>query len=239
MPAPDIQFSATVNDAQLDRKIIEFAVATQRSVKDLGEQVIKGLVKDVIEITPPYSGRDRSATRAKRVGELAVYRDLALMGFSPVTIKGYREINTVFGRKVAPVRVKTKPNPRFADPESHRRARLASKHGGRPTRGGKQAFYVDKRLFTPMRNRLIKEVGRLAAGWIPAAQRLGVAVPAFILRHAGDNHGGSIEISYANGIQIRAVNHMPGGAATIAADTQRRIEAAKGYAIGKLTRQLE
>lgn len=241
MSAPDIQFSATVNDTQLDRKIIEFTLATGRTVRDVGNTVIKGIVRDVIDITPPASGKANK--QAQRAGEGGINADLYLMGFVPKQIKGYKEYkDTFWGHKLKePLRIKTKPNPRFADPDAFHATRLRRKFEAnrkRASRGGTQAFYVSESKFKAMRRRLYREVGKLAAGWVPAADRLGVSVPSWIRRH-GSGNGGSISITYENGIRFRATNHFPETAAKEGTALQRRIEFVKVEAIRKLRDQLE
>lgn len=236
MPASNsLTLKAAWNDAELDRHIIDFSRAADRSVVDVGRTVAKGMVTDIIAITPPAS-KGAQGVAAKRAGEGAIMRDLGAV-FAPVRIKGYRTITTVFGRKIKkPVRVPTTEH--WPDVISIYHERSHRRHGGRMTRGRKQAYYVSRAKLTSLATGLKAKVGTLAAGWIPAALELGAKVPAFIMRHAGKAHG-TIQITYEKGILIRAINHFPGNAGELAADVQRRVEAVKGYAIGKLKRQLE
>jgi hypothetical protein len=231
--------TADLVDTGLSQHIQEFAAGTDRAVEDVSRQAMKGLVRYAIDLTPPSTGIANK--EAQRRGERAIMRDLSSMGFEPVTIKGYREIKTVFGHDLAtPVRVPTKENPRFADPESFRRSRLASKHGGRPTRGGPQAFYVDRRKFRPMVTRLFAEVGRLASGFYRAARELGVAVPSWISRHGQDRGTGVELVKQGPLISLRVTNHFPEGIANeIYEGTLRRLEAAKHYVANDFARQLE
>ncbi len=244
----------SIDTSQLERKIREFAAATDREVNDVARQQMKlaiqgsGRIPGIFDITPP-AGNGVQGVAAKRAGEQAIVRDLGLMGFEPVTIKGYRQINTVFGHKLKdPIRVKTKLNPKFADPKIHHHSRLLAAKGrrGRITRGGgkkgvwggAQAFYADRVKFNAFKRNLLSHVGRLAAGWIPAALELGARVPAFILRHAGSNHG-TIEISYTDGIEIRITNHFPDSASKEASATQRRADYIIGLRVSSLARQLK
>lgn len=237
MTAPTLQLTATWRNEELDRQIYDFHAATGRAVPEIGQQVSKGMVQDILDITPPGS-QGNTGQRAKRIGELAVSRDLGAV-FAPVTVKGFRMITTVFGRHIAtPVKVKTKEEFPAGDMDVIHRLRLASKHGGKVTRGRRKAYYVSRTKLRSLRARLVREVGALAAGWIPAALALGARVPAFIMRHAGRAHG-TIQIDHSNGIRITAINEFPAGTADLAADTQRRVEYVKGYAIGRLKRQLE
>jgi hypothetical protein len=99
-----------------------------------------------------------------------------------------------------------------------------------------------------MKTRLYKQIGKLAAPWLPAIRALydGALpgwVPAFIKRHEGDVAGRS---RYAMNFDpdqgklfIRIVNVMPDTANNEAEATQRRIEAAKGYRINAIRRGLQ
>ncbi len=233
--ATTIRPIATWNDKELDLHILQFSQATDRTIEDVSRQVAKGMVTDVINITPP-SRAGVTGPSAKKSGESAIMRDLGAV-FDPVRIKGCREITTVFGRKIAnPVRVPTKEL--WPDVPAIYKERSARRHSGRMTRGRKQAYYVSKSKFTSLANTLKAKVGQLAAGWIPAALELGSTVPAFIMRQAGKSSG-TIQVIHEKGILIRAVNHFPETAGALAADVTRRIESVKGYAIGKLKRQLE
>jgi hypothetical protein len=232
--------TAQLVDTGLSRHIEDFAAATNRTVPDVSRQAMKGMVRYAIDLTPPATGGANKA--AQRAGERTITRDLGLMGFEPVTLKGHRDIKVVFGHVLAhPVRVKTKENPKFADPEAFRRSRLSSLHGGRPTRGGKQAFYVARSKFNAMQKRLFAEVGRLASGWVPAARELGVSVPAWIARHGGADRGTTVEqVSEGSKLSLRVTNHFPDTVPNkIYDDTLRRIEAIKGYVANGFRRQLE
>lgn len=225
----------TIHDEQLHRTIVEKSRVCGTTVKEETRTVFKGIVRDAIAYTPPGSAGAQGKD-AQRSGEAAINRDLNRMGFAPVTIKGKRTITQAWGRPIAPVTVPTKENPRFADPDAFHLARLASKHGGRVTRGGAQAFYVDRRKFAAMQKRLFAEVGKLASGWVRAAQQLGVPVPAWISRH-GTGRGSDLQVvETPDTISLRVVNYFPDQAP--ADEMARRITALKGYALERLKRQM-
>lgn len=237
-------YHATVKDDQLTAKIHEFVAATGRAVKEVTREAIKGMVKDALTYTPPGSSDARSAKKAQQAGEGAVMRDLNLMGFAPVPIKGYKEYkDTFWGHKLkAPLRIKTKLNPKFDDPLAIHKARIAAARGrgGRVTRGGKQAWYVPLNKYRALQLNLLFHVGRLASGWVPAALELGINVPKFIKRHGGADRGTTVKIQ-ANGdrVTMTVVNHFPDTASDIAADVERRIERFKQYRINAFSRQLK
>lgn len=238
-------FTASADTSQLDRKIREMAAATGRTVEDVARQQMKLLVRDVMAITPPGSA-GVSGRAALKAGENAIDRDLGRMGFKPVALKGFRTITHVPAGHVkgevvsiAAVRVKTRENPRFADPDAFHASCLLSRHGRKVTRGGRQGFYVDQRKFKLMRARLFAQIGRLAAGWIPAADALGVAVPAWIRRHAGSARGTFSVSNSASRITIEAVNQFPDTASELAAATRRRINFAIAKRLTNITAQLQ
>jgi hypothetical protein len=238
MPAPSIQLKVIeIRDAELQRHIVQVARAAGKTVKEETRTVFKGMVRDAIIYTPPASQGARGKS-AQRQGEAAISRDLKRMGFAPIQLKGYRTITQAFGRPIKPVRVKTKENPKFAEPDVFHLARLAAKSGGKVSRGRAQAFYVSKARFNAMVRRLYAEVGRLASGWINAANQLGVPVAAWISRHGG-GRGSNIDIQETDErITMRVVNHFPDTAESEAAEMIRRIATLKTYAIGRLKRQL-
>jgi hypothetical protein len=97
---------------------------------------------------------------------------------------------------------------------------------------------VSRSKFTSMANRLKKQVGRLASGWVNAAQQLGVPAPFWILRHGG-GRGSQVQIVETAGkIRMRVVNHFPDTAGEEAAGIIRRIARLKEFAIGRMKRNL-
>jgi hypothetical protein len=244
------QLVITGRDEELNRAIIEKTVALGTGLADEFKSQMILLARDVINITPPAGGKaNRGAYEA---GEGAINRDLFLMGFVPVEIKGHRTITMAFGRPIAPVTVETHPNPKFDDPDSFHHARLlaSGKQGrrGRASRGGAQAFYVAKGKFAAMKTRLYKEIGKLAAPWLPAIRQMNGGalpywVPAWIARHEAEVSGRAhyaMNFDPAQGkMFIHFVNSMPDSASEVATDTQRKIESAKGYRINAIRRGLE
>jgi len=135
----------------------------------------KGGIRDAIKITPPG---------AKRLGEHTVTSEV-LTVFTPVVIKGYRTIKKVFGRTLKkPVRVKTvEKHPDVWAVYGQRLDRKQATGRKRIGRGRKQAYYADEKKLKAMTKKRHSGVGRLASGWLPAAQKVGVKVPAWIARH--------------------------------------------------------
>lgn len=238
-----IQLKADLSE--LNNKIARFAQATGRAAEDIARQAMKSMVRFAIDYTPPGSASS-TGLAAKRRGEAAVTRDLHLMGFEPVQIKGRKVYtDTFWGHKLKKrLVIPTKINPKFADPDAIHKARLlASKKPGRrgvASRGGKQAWYVDKRLFAALKTRLFGEVGRLASGWVRAAKQLGMNVPAWIARHSETfGRGTDVRTRVVNHVvTLTVVNSFPDTANDVYEDTIRRVPYWTFYATENLDRQL-
>ena len=209
----------SVEYKQLSRKINQFAVATGRTREDISRQVLKNMVTSATKFSPPGSA-EATGKAAQRKGEGAIQRDLKKMGFQPVDIKH-------------------KENPIFAEPDAFHHKRLQQAQGGIVSRGGKQAFYVSKSKFTAMVKRLFEEVGKLSSGWTLAAAELGVPLPSWVSRHAGEGRG-DVKLSRQQNITtMTAVNHVPGKASAVYAEMLRRKAYWVSYARGSLDRQLK
>jgi hypothetical protein len=213
--AAGIKFNVNVIDSGLQAKILQMSRATGRTVKEETRTAMKGMVKYVMDYTPPGSQKG-TGSAAKQIGEAAITRDMGKL-FIPVTLKGKRP-------------------EKWPDPHALHRKAMAETGGAKLHRPLVQ-YYVDRAKITSLTNLLKPRVGMLAAGWRQGAETLGVAVPAWISRHAGS--GSPLLIAEtANKITMGIVNHMPSTAAVIAAQTQRLVLSAKTAAIGKLKRQL-
>lgn len=231
--------SLTIDFSEGERHIQDFVAATGRETKDVHRQFFKGMVREGMNIVPPSSG-GVTGVSAKRAGEAAIGRDLNLMGFNPVQIKGFRVITQAFGHPINPVRVPTKLNPKFADPEAFHRQRLRSKHGSKVSRGGSQPFFADRSKFAPLKTRWMGEVGKLASWLVPAANTLGVPVPSFIKRWAGSGRGTELQvIETENSYGLKVVGHFPETAQQEANEVERRLVAVQRYAGNALARQLK
>jgi hypothetical protein len=217
MAAPAIKFNVNVIDRGLQAKINQMSAATGRTVKEETKTVMKGLVKYIMDYTPPGSAQG-TGSAAKGAGEAAIARDLGKL-FRPVTLKGKRK-------------------EQWPDPHSlHHKAMIEA--AGAKLHAPLVKYHVDKAKITSLKNILRPHVGLLASGWASGAATLGVPVPAWIARHSGAGRGtGLIITETANKITMRIVNHMPNTAGVIAAQVQRLILSSKIAAIGKLKRQL-
>jgi len=211
-----IKFTVRVNDTLLQRKIIQMSRATGRTVKDETRRTMKGIISDVIDFTPPSSQKTHGLA-ARAAGEVSIVRDMKKL-FIPVTLKHKRP-------------------EQWPDPHAlHHEAMVQA--GGNPVRTPTVKFHVDKAKITSLKNLLRPNVGRMASGWVAGAQALGAPVPAWIARH-GTGRGSNLLVTESDTkIVMQVINHFPGTADKLAAQTQRLVAFAKKAAIGSLTRQL-
>jgi hypothetical protein len=244
MIAPAIKFTVSMKDYGLQDTIVQVARAAGRTVKEQTRLVMKYMVRIGLQINPPGSA-GVSGKNSQRAGEGAIMRDVNRIGFVPVQIKGFRMQTVAFGRKIKPVKVMAHGKflkeelPSQESVDALHRLRLTRKHGARVTQGRAKPYWVRKSYLTALRIRLFKEVGMLSSWLIPAARTLGVAIPAWIARHAGSGRGTELQvIETENKISMRVVGHFPDTAAAEADETQRRLDAQKQYAVNNLKRQL-
>lgn len=170
----------------------------------------------LLQITPPASAGS-TGTAAKRAGESAIAKDLAAI-FTPVRLK-YK-------------RPEIYPNVS----EIHRRLFL-TKVAGRTLRSdkGRGSYYVDGAKLKALALALKKNVGKLASGWAAAANRLGVAVPAWIARHGGGR--GQIRVALtAPRYEVEMTCICPPNAPS--AELERRVPYAIKYATARAEREI-
>jgi hypothetical protein len=209
----------TVDTSALNRSLSRFAAATRRDASDVAHQAMRGILKTVIMITPPGTGPNDTATAAKKRGEAKVESDIRKM-FKPERVwAGPARRSTAGGR----IQIKAK----------HQAGR--SPRTGRVL-GGKRRKVIpvpEADLTAYIRDRK-KKVGILMSGWKPAAERMGVSMPAWARRHSGPGH---ITIKQGqNGISLIAENSVSYGR-TIR-DIDRRLAWAVAFQRNKTERQL-
>ncbi len=237
-------FKVSFNDTALRASIVQIARAAGRTLKEQTRLVMKYMVRQGFEITPPAG--NSTGKEAQRAGEGAIRRDLYLMGFVPVTIKGYRMQTQAFGHSIIPVKVLAHGDflkeevSSQAETDIIHRLRLASQHGGfGVTRGRAKPWFIRKSYVSALRSRLYGEVGRLASWLVPAAITLGVPVPAWIARHGFTGRGTELQVNETETkISMRVTGHFPETTGSLADEVQRRIDYLKLYAINALKRQL-
>ena len=207
--------------------LVQFAQLSGKSFQDSLLQAARNSVEFAIKITPPASnagvgGGLDSGMEAKRRGEAAIRRDLH-HAFSPVKIKGKRK------EKISSSDLVT----------IHRRLLAAKRPGSPMKRDRGQPYYVDVRKLLAYERDLKRNVGKLASGWVSAAQTLGArSVPAWVSRHGTGR--GAVEVQLAGSqIFVTALNVLSSRApAWVQPETQRRARKAQEYGHNSLATQL-
>lgn len=168
------------------RDVGRFALLTGRSFGEELKTQAKGVMKNIVKVTPPFHGGLKIAD-ARRAGENAISRDLTRI-FRSVPLKGSRRVTHLFG----------KPHPAapWIVPEKERHPDVLGiyEQTKRLDRKGRRAryekpLYVDELKYNALQRRLEKRVGFLGGGFAMAATGLGVPLPAFMKRHAGSAPG--------------------------------------------------
>jgi hypothetical protein len=101
-----------------------------------------------------------------------------------------------------------------------------------------QPYYVDVRKFRALEDKLRSHVGRLASGWVSAAQAVKAAVPAWISRHGASRGAVSMDLE-SNDLYFEAVNYASNVPVFIATETQRRINYATKYQAAAMNREMQ
>jgi hypothetical protein len=143
----------------------------------------KGVMKEVIANVPPAAGK--ADLTAKRIGERAVERDIGKLF---VAASGQR-------RPAAPVAMES----------IHQSARTDKGRVGGRSRGRNRHRVTQTALKAYLRDAK-KDVGKLAAGFVPGANAVGYRPPAWIARHSAP---GSVSLSItSHSIRFRAINSV-------------------------------
>lgn len=184
----------------------------------------RGVVRRAIAVMPPASasgvaGGLDSGSQAKVRGFKAIDRDLNRI-FVPVKLKGKRK-ERISGAEMVRIHAR----------------HLRYKRPGAPMRRYGGPYYVDARKFKALGDKLRTHVGRLASGFVAAAQALRVAVPAWIARHGPARGTVQIELT-GDTLYLEAVNYAPKVPSFIRTETQRRINYAIGYQANAMNREL-
>lgn len=184
-----------INDDRLSSAFAVWAGNGRRGLRAAGRFQLRLLVRDTIRITPPNMG-----TMSKVAGEKRIRR----------------ELNGIMRESRSPV----------AEDPAAIHARYRRRRGGRVLTNLRRENSDGRhhvRGLRPYIETVLKLVGLLAAGWLAAAQSLGLNVPPWIARH-GSGHGRYIEAETLDGIRFRVENRVPFAGAV--AGLRRRFQAA-------------
>lgn len=247
--------SSSFDMTQLRGAIQRSGGFVKKSKRELITTAAKGFVKDIIAITPPAS-KGVTGAAAKKAGEGAVAADVARI-FTPTSEQGIADFRALFGEES-----QTDFAHRGAKPVGTVRARILSLsemtewHRRRRRKDGR-VKQVNRDVTTGLKKKdlagldtgivsfadfqrftrtLQKNVGILAAGWVPAALKLKVSVPAWVKRH-GTGSGNIVEISAAGRFRLELSNEVT--YVGNVQDYERRIQKAINYQARKLDRQTD
>ena len=164
--------------------LVKMLSQSKRSSKAVIEEQAKGVIKNVIRITPPAQSTKESLGTAKKYGKLKIAADInkVLVGV-PVKQADATSIDEI----------KTE----------HRNARK----GGQINQEKSRKLRVPKTMLNEYIRKQQKKAGRLAAGWAAAAQRFGVPLPAWIASHTTPS--GVKVIASSSKFGMRASNRSP------------------------------
>lgn len=223
--------TVTAKLAPLIRDLKKIPAQFNRVAKELVDTESRGFIRDAVQATPPFHVKAAhtadnpgkfatvTGTEARKAAERKIESEASLI-FVGVTLKGKRTITQAFGRPLkTPVTVPTKE--RHPDPikiwDERTRRRFATKRKTL-TRGQKAPYYVSSPKLAKAIALKKKNIGKLAAGWAAAAEKLNVKLPAWIKRH-GTSRGavqirlGSMsysviirnDVPYGDALQLQAI----------------------------------
>jgi len=182
-----MQVQIEFNDRQFVSNMARMAAYSRREIGEVLREQARGYVRRVVGMTPPQ-GASVKGGAAKKALEGRILSDLNGL-FAPVRLKGKRpeahpDLLSIFHAQ----RLLTHKSP-------VRRA------------GASPRYYVDQRKFRRLHRDLKLHVGRLAAGWNAAGDKLAVPRPAWIRRHSRGE--GYATIRLGEQAQIEVANTVP------------------------------
>lgn len=213
----------TANLAPLLRDLRRYKGEFERTMKEVVDTEARGFVKDAVEATPPFHAKSFArgkqsvakyqtvtGTMAKRAGEKRVEADIDSI-FQGVKLKGKRVIASAFGKPLKrKVTVETvEKHPDLDAIYDARLGRKFAKGAKKISRGQRAAFYVSSVKLGVLKAERKKRVGKLVAGWAPAAARLNVRLPSWVTRHRG--RGGVVLRVTRGGYSVVISNKVPYG----------------------------
>lgn len=217
---------------------------TSKTIEDEMLSQSKGVIREVLSITPPAQrgeGVKLMGVAARRAGEARIDADLRGV-FQGVKIRGFRMVPHLFGDrspevgKKPPYRVATKEKHLNVEGIYNARQASRSRRGKKSlTRGQRAPYYVDEKKLDALARKLKGNVGKLAQGFKPAADRLGLAMPVYA--RGQHNAPGSIDIDFKpNHLRIVFTNNVSYSA--LVPDMPRRMQWAVDQQARKIERQL-
>jgi len=170
---------------RFNKALVAYAENSKRDITTIMQQQAKLIVRNVIEMTPPGK-RGVKGKKARKLGEATVRADINRL-FTPV--RKQSEVDVGANMKAI-----------------HEGARAAGKNGRVPKRVVKTR--VKSGEFKEYLKSKLDNVGKLAGGWNPAAQKFGWNPPQWIKRHGASP--GSAKVSADDkAIKVKMINKVP------------------------------
>lgn len=241
-------FTTNVDTSGLNEALNLFAKEARKGMNDVLPKEVGIMVGHMIALTPPAAGRGQAmsdsggiTTEAKKRGEASVKADIATL-FPTTRLKPERvygmiengfEWGTGRGKKIIRDYAES-----ISDLERiHNFARSPKTGRVRTGQTGANMALVKSTLRTRYMKQKAKNVGRLNAGWLKAANKLKTskrATPAWIRRH-GEQAGGVQFRTSKSGLTITVSNRMR----YMPRDMEKRTARAINRRIYGLTKALE
>jgi hypothetical protein len=201
-----LTLTQTRND--IEPSLARWAVAMRRTGGQAVAEGMRRITRQVIAITPPASA-GTTGREAYQQGRGAISRNLQAA--------------------LIPVRLKRKRREQHPDVAAAYRARRVFSERRAGVRVGRVAkAYVDIVKYRALLRDKSARIGRMASGWLAAAEGLAVAVPAWIKRH-GAVRGRFQRIEHGTRFGLVATNFAPNVPPHIRGEMARRIPYAVRY----------
>lgn len=172
--------------AEFSGMLEQWSTRSKKSTSAVMAQYSKLLIKEVVNVTPPGSEKAQGLV-AKKLGENTVKNDIARL-FQKVR-KTTKKPGEVHSAAEIPVIHKRHRN---------KRGRVSKRVASHPVYTEDYNAYLKLKLAS---------VGKLAAGWAPAAIRLGAPIPAWVKRHTSP--GDVLVQDTPDYYLVRATNRVP------------------------------
>lgn len=150
-----------INSGGFEAALAKSIALSKRGSLEVIREAAKGVIKNVIRVTPPGRSTKSPITSAAKGARAKVAADI-LKVFAGVPAKGAR-VRDVDAMK--PI---------------HRRQRVE----GQVVKPPSSKITVSKTVLAEYIKRQQGKIGRLAAGWKEAAQEFGVSLPAWVTKHS-------------------------------------------------------
>lgn len=212
----------------LERAAREYAGRAGKGFDEAWTMATRGVIRNVIAITPPGQG--------KRTGAVAGIRGASAMLTGQDKARGLAAVNRDLGKMFIGKPYLGKRKEQHPDPEADHRVlvKLSPKglRSGTQTSVGVIPLTVDTRKLQALGLRIENAVGTLASGWSDGAASMGVTVPAWIKKAGQGSTTGPRKQAGQYFFQM-AANRVPNA---LAGEMGRRIPYAMAYAQGDLER---